>query len=60
VGPFEAVELVLPINPVLVGTGKRLFPEGTPGRTFELTSTTALTSGIIVCADTLAEPLKLG
>ena len=52
-------ELVLPINPVLVGTGKRLFAEGTPGRTFELAGTTALPSGIVVCAYTLGEPLPL-
>ena len=52
-------ELVLPINPVLVGTGKRLFAEGTPGRAFELAGTTALPSGIVVCAYTLGEPLEL-
>lgn len=52
-------ELVLPINPVLVGTGKRLFTEGTPGRTLELASTTALPSGIVVCTYTLGEPLQL-
>ncbi len=58
-GPAEADELVVPINPVLVGAGKRLFAEGTPGRTFELTGTTALPSGIVVCAYTLGEPLPL-
>ena len=52
-------ELVLPINPVLVGTGKRLFAEGTPGRSFELASSIALPSGIVVCAYTLGEPLPL-
>src|SRR5436309_689979 len=52
-----ADELVLPINPVLVGTGKRLF-EGTPGRAFELATTTALPSGIVVCAYTLGDPLQ--
>jgi dihydrofolate reductase len=50
-------ELVLPINPVLVGAGKRLFADGTPGRAFELTSTTALPTGIVVCAYELGEPL---
>jgi len=52
-------ELVLPINPVLVGAGKRLFAEGTPGRAFELVSSTALPSGIVVCAYALGEPLQL-
>ena len=51
-------ELVLPINPVVVGTGKRLFAAGTPGRTFQLVSTTALPTGIVVCAYTLGEPLQ--
>jgi dihydrofolate reductase len=51
-----ADELVLPINPVMVCTGKRLFAEGTPGRAFELAGTTALPSGIVVCACTLGEP----
>lgn len=52
-------DLVLPINPVLVGTGKRLFADGTPGRAFELTGTAALPSGIVVCSYALAEPLPL-
>ena len=52
-------ELVLPINPVLVGTGKRLFAEGTPGRAFTLASATALPSGIVVCAYKLGAPLPL-
>lgn len=50
-------ELVLAVNPVLLGTGKRLFTEGTPGRAFELTGTTAFPSGIVVCAYSLGEPL---
>ena len=54
-----ADELVLPINPVLVGAGKRLFADCTPGRAFELAGTTALPSGIVVCAYTLGEPLQL-
>lgn len=50
-------DVVLPVNPVLVGTGKRLFTEGTPGRAFELVDATALPSGIVVCAYTLGQPL---
>ena len=52
-------ELVVPLNPVLVGTGKRLFAEGTPGRTFELTGTTALASGIVLLSYRLGAPLPL-
>ena len=52
-------ELVLAVNPVLVGTGKRLFAEGTPGRAFELTGTTALPSGIVLCTYALGAPLPL-
>lgn len=50
-------ELVLPINPVLLGTGKRLFADGTPGRAFELTGTTSFASGIVVCTYRLGEAL---
>ena len=42
-----ADEVLLVVYPVLLGTGKRLFAEGTPARCFELISTTALPSGII-------------
>ncbi len=37
-----ADEVVLIVYPVLLGTGKRLFAEGTPPRAFELASTKAL------------------
>ena len=43
-----AEELVLLVNPVLLGKGKRLFAEGTPPRAFTLESTQALPSGIII------------
>ena len=41
-------EVVLAVNPVLLGTGKRFFSQGTPARAFELISTQALPSGIIL------------
>ena len=41
-------EVVLFVYPVLLGKGKRLFAEGTPLRAFELASTSALPSGIVV------------
>ncbi len=53
-----ADELVLLVNPVLLGKGKRLFAEGTPARAFTLDSTQALPSGIIVNAYKAAGPLQ--
>ena len=41
-------ELVLMVNPVLLGMGKRLLAEGTPARAFTLASTKALPSGIVM------------
>ena len=43
-----ADEVVLLVNPVLLGKGKRLFAEGTPPRAFALESTQALPSGIVI------------
>src|SRR5204863_3806756 len=42
-----ADDVVLAVYPVLLGTGKRFFAEGTPARSFELISTQAFPSGII-------------
>lgn len=53
-----ADEVVLLVDPVLLGTGKRIFREGTPARAFELASTQALPSGIVINAYTAAGPLK--
>jgi hypothetical protein len=33
---------------ILLGTGKRIFADGTPSRSFELVSTKALPSGVIL------------
>lgn len=43
-----ADEMVLLVNPVLLGKGKRLLSEGTPPRAFTLESTKAMPSGIII------------
>lgn len=51
-------EVVLAVYPVLIGTGKRFFAEGTAPRTFELVSSNALPSGIILNTYRLAAPLK--
>ena len=55
-----ADEVLLPVYPVVLGTGKRLFSEGTPPRSFELVSTKAMPSGIILSTYKVAGPLKTG
>ncbi len=42
-----ADEMLLLVNPVLLGKGKRLFAEGTPPRAFELVSTRTSPTGIL-------------
>ena len=53
-----ADEVLLIVYPVLLGQGKRFFSEGTPPRSFELASTKALSSGIVINAYKVAGPLK--
>jgi dihydrofolate reductase len=53
-----ADEVVLLVYPVLLGKGKRIFADGTPARAFELASTTALASGIVINAYKAAGSLK--
>jgi riboflavin biosynthesis pyrimidine reductase len=55
-----ADEVLLVVYPVLLGTGKRFFAEGTPPRSFELVSTKAMPSGIILSFYKVAGPLKTG
>ena len=55
-----ADEVLLFVYPVLLGTGKRFFAEGTPARSFELVSTKAFPSGNILSAYKIAGPLKAG
>ena len=43
-----ADEVLLPVYPVVLGTGKRLFADGAQARSFELVSTKALASGVII------------
>ena len=54
----HADEVLLVVYPVLLGTGKRFFVEGTPARSFELVSTKAMPSGIILSAYNIAGPVK--
>ena len=53
-----ADEILLIVYPVLLGTGKRFFAEGTPAHAFELVSTKAFPSGIILSTYKAAGPLK--
>jgi dihydrofolate reductase len=53
-----ADEVLLVVYPVLLGTGKRFFAEGTPPRSFELVSTNTTPSGIVFSAYKVAGPLR--
>ena len=55
-----ADEVLLVVYPVLLGTGKRFFAEGTPARTFDLVSTQTTPTGIILSSYKVAGPLKTG
>ena len=51
-----ADEIVLIVYPVLLGSGKRFFSARTPPRSFELVSTIATPSGVIVSTYTVTGP----
>ncbi len=51
-------EVVLIVYPVLVGTGKRFFAEGTVGRSLELISTNALPTGVLFSTYKVGGPLE--
>ena len=55
-----ADEVLLVVYPVLLGTGKRVLAEGSPARCFELVSTKAFPSGIVLSSYKAAGPLKTG
>ena len=55
-----ADEVLLIVYPVLLGKGKRFFAEGTPPRSFELVSTKATPSGVILSTYKVAGSLKTG
>ena len=55
-----ADEVVLAVYPVLLGTGKRFFGEGTPPRSLELAGTKAMPTGIIFNTYKVAGALKKG
>ncbi|MGD0474031.1 MAG: dihydrofolate reductase family protein [Candidatus Velthaea sp.] len=53
-----ADEILLIVYPVLLGMGKRFFAAGTPPRSFDLVSTNAMPSGIIISTYKVAGPLR--
>jgi dihydrofolate reductase len=53
-----ADELVLLVDPVLLGKGRRLFAEGTPPRSFALQSSEVLPSGTVINIFKFAGPLQ--
>jgi dihydrofolate reductase len=54
-----ADEVLLIVYPVLLGTGKRFFAEGTPAQSFESVGTKAMAS-VIISTYKVAGPLKTG
>ena len=53
-----ADEMALMVNPILLGTARRIFAEGTPARSFELVSTRSFATGIVLNAYKFAGSLK--
>ena len=54
-----ADEVVLIVSPVLLGTGKRFFAEGTPARALELVNTQSTPTGVILSTYKAVGPLKV-
>ena len=55
-----ADEILLLVFPVLLGTGKRIFADGTPPREFKLVSSKAVASGVIISTYKPNGPLRTG
>jgi dihydrofolate reductase len=55
-----ADEVMLLVFPVLLGTGKRFFADGTPPRELALVSTKAVSSGVIISTYKPSGPLRTG
>jgi dihydrofolate reductase len=53
-----ADELLVAVYPILLGTGKRLFADGTPAQAFELAGTQTTPSGVILNSYRPAGPVK--
>lgn len=55
-----ADEVLLLVFPILLGTGKRFFSDGTPPRELALVSTKAVPSGVIISTYRPSGPLRTG
>lgn len=55
-----ADEVMLLVFPVLIGTGKRIFSEGTPPRELKLVSSKAVGSGVIISTYKPNGPMRTG
>jgi dihydrofolate reductase len=55
-----ADEVLLLVYPILLGTGKRFFAEGTPPRELALVSTKAAATGVVMATYRPAGPLRTG
>ena len=55
-----ADEVMLLVFPVLLGAGKRFFPDGTPPHELALVSTKAVSSGVIISTYRPSGPLRTG
>ena len=55
-----ADEVLLLVFPVLLGTGKRFFSDGTPPREMSLVSTKAASSGVMISTYRPSGPLRTG
>ena len=55
-----ADEVLLLVFPVVLGTGKRIFSDGTPPRELALVSTKAVPSGVIISTYRPNGPLRTG
>jgi dihydrofolate reductase len=55
-----ADEVLLLVFPVLLGTGKRIFSDGTPPRELALVNTKAVASGVIISTYRPSGPLRTG
>ena len=55
-----ADEVLLLVFPVLLGTGKRIFADGTPPRELALVSTKAVSSGVVISTYRPSGDLRTG
>jgi dihydrofolate reductase len=53
-------EFVLSIHPLVLGSGRRLFPDGGPDATLELVDTKPTTTGVVIATYRVVEPAGKG